>query len=230
MRKLFAFLRPSPFLGYPILVYATFFGVVEGVFQLWHGDGQTHDYALAYGLSAGLSVILGLLMGVRMFYGINALFLRYLLKIKSHLEYTEKLVGSPRPTYETPASRSVSKMFRVTTWCHVLLSAGGLGCFCASLCSLLIKLAIGFPDWTIELRTLFGGLAIFTLGIAIGLLQSAWLDYQVRRLRRIVVAQLSEEKVAGASSGGAAVVATMQEGEKWVGNLTGVRGGALTTP
>lgn len=230
MRKLFDFLRPSPFLDYPILVYATLAGVIEGVFQLWHGDGQTHDYALAYGLSAGLSVIFGLLLGISMFYWINALFLRYLRKIGSHLERTSELLGAPRPTDETPASRTVSKRFRAITWCHILLTAGGSGCVCVSLCFLLIRLVIGFPDWTAELQPLFAGLVIVTLGIGVGLLQSSWLDYQARRLRQIAVARLGEEKVSGTFSGGAAVLATMQEGERWVGNLTGVRGRVLTTP
>ena len=230
MRIRFDFLRPSPFLNYPILLYATFVGVVDGVFQLWHGDGQTHDYALAYGMSAGLSVVLGLLLGMRMFYWINALFIRYLKKISAYLDSTEELMGSPSQTDETLASGTVSKLFRAMTWCHILLSSGGSAYFCVSLCFLLIRLAIGFPDWTAELRSLFVGSSIMASGIVVGLLQSAWLDYRARKLRRIAVARLGEERVSGTFSDGAAVVATMQEGEKWVGNLTGVRGGVLTTP
>ena len=228
MPKLLDLLRPSQFLGYPIMIYAIAFGVIDGSLKLWVGDGHTHDYAVAYGLGSGLAVVLGLLLSTRIFYWTNSLFLRYLQKIRSHLDRTVELMGPPSTPRETPVS-GTNFLFRGIAWSHFMLSAGGAGCFGISLCHVLIRLAIGFPDWTAGLPSVLTGLAIMTLGMLIGLTQLFWLDYQGRKLRRIVVAHINEEMVFGAVADGTAVVSTMQTGEKLVGNLTGVRSNVPAT-
>ncbi len=225
MQKIVGLLRPAPFLGYPIAIYAIVWGTAEGVNKLWHGD--TYDYALAYGFGMGLSVVLGILAGTSTAYGVSAVVLRYLRSIRSHVDETMQLAGLDR---EDGTDRSRAPfLFRVLTWACIISTVAGAEIVWIAFFRLSIHLLVGFPEWSIGLVALICGLALFGPGVSVGLLQCYQLDRQAKSARRAVIAHLNENAVVEPVSDGAEVVTAMQTGEKFVGNLTGFRGGALIT-
>ncbi|MCE2501544.1 MAG: hypothetical protein J4G13_11890 [Dehalococcoidia bacterium] len=207
------------------MVYGMVCGAFEGLIKLW--SDQTYDYALAYGFSAGLSLVVGMLIGVQTFYLINLLLRRYIRAIRSHVDGTMELVGVD-PAEQTSTSK-IPFLFHAATWFQMGSTVLGAMVLWVSICHLVIRLLVGFPEWTASLFTAPIGLGMLVSGVSVGLIQCYQLDRQAKDLRRRVVAHLSEEADLEPVSDGTAVVTALQTGEKWVGSLTGFRSGVLRT-
>lgn len=223
MKTLIGFLRPSSFLGYPVVAY----GVIFAMSDWWVKSltDHTHDYALAYSLSTGFAFMLGILAGTQVFYLINLLFLRYLRAIQARLESIQDLLGLP--PWE-PSSNKASLFVRSITWSYVVAIVAGAMTASVAICTLVVLFAVGFPDWAHAFNRLLVGLGILALGLTVGFLQCYRLDRQVAQLESQAIARLREANGIERVSDGVVAVATVEKGEKWVGTLTGVRSGALT--
>ena len=224
MKKLIDFLRPSPFLGYQVVVYAVIYGALGWWIKLQ--TDHTPDYALAYSISTGFAFMVGILTGTQVFYLINLLFLRYLRGIKARLEYTRDLLGLP--PWE-PSGGKAPLLVRLVTWSYVVAIVAGAMSSSVAVCTLAVLYVTGFPNWADAFSQLLIGLGILGLGVSVGLLQCYWLDRQAGQLQSEAIAHVSKTRSIERVSDGVEAVATAEQGEKLVGTLTGVRGRVLAT-